>query len=112
VAREVPAVLEESIARMGTTFSTYRTIWNEPGAYGEQLLVYDRAGEPCRHCGTPLKRIVQNGRSTYFCPSCQRREVSSNGARKLARPGAGAARRAGALARRGGRKGARRLSNH
>jgi len=112
VAREVPAVLEESIARMGTTFSTYRTIWNEPGAYGEKLLVYDRAGEPCRHCGTPLKRIVQNGRSTYFCPSCQRREVSSNGARKLARPGAGASRRAGALARRGGRKGARRLSNH
>ncbi len=72
VAREVPAVLEESIARMGTTFSSYRTLWNEPGQYGEQLLVYDRGGEPCRSCGTPVRRIVQAGRSTYFCPTCQR----------------------------------------
>jgi formamidopyrimidine-DNA glycosylase len=77
VAVEIPAVLEESIARMGTTFSSYRTIWNEPGQYGEELLVYDRAGEPCRHCGTPVRRIVQGGRSTFFCPSCQRREQPS-----------------------------------
>ena len=71
IAAEIPAVLEESIARMGTTFSTYRTIWNEPGQYGDELLVYDRAGEPCRACGTPVRRIVQGGRSTYFCPACQ-----------------------------------------
>jgi formamidopyrimidine-DNA glycosylase len=71
VAAEIPAVLEESIARMGTTFSTYRTLWNEPGQYGEDLLVYDRAGEPCRSCGREVRRIVQGGRSTYFCPSCQ-----------------------------------------
>ncbi len=73
VAAEVVPVLEASIARMGTTFSTYRTIWNEPGEYGEQLLVYDRAGEPCRRCGGDVKRIVQAGRSTFFCPACQRR---------------------------------------
>ena len=77
VAEQVPAVLEESIARMGTTFSSYRTIWNEPGQYGESLLVYDRAGQPCPNCGTPLVRIVQSGRSTFFCPNCQRRERSS-----------------------------------
>jgi len=71
VASEIPAVLEESIARMGTTFSTYRTLWNEPGQYGEDLLVYDRAGEPCRVCGNEVRRIVQGGRSTFFCPSCQ-----------------------------------------
>jgi len=97
VAAEIVAVLEESIARMGTTFSSYRTIWNEPGQYGNELLVYDRAGEPCRHCGTPLERIVQNGRSTFFCPSCQRRERSSL--------------RAGARERRGRGVAARRLSN-
>jgi formamidopyrimidine-DNA glycosylase len=74
VAAEIPAVLEESIARMGTTFSTYRTIWNEPGRYGEELLVYDREGEPCRACGTPVRRIVQGGRATYLCPACQRRD--------------------------------------
>jgi formamidopyrimidine-DNA glycosylase len=73
VAREIPLVLEESIARMGTTFGTYRTIWNQPGEYGDQLLVYDRAGEPCRRCGTPVRRIVQGGRATFFCPGCQRR---------------------------------------
>jgi formamidopyrimidine-DNA glycosylase len=65
-----------AIARMGTTFSTYRTIWNEPGQYGEQLLVYDRRGEPCRRCGTPVKRIVQAGRSTFFCPGCQTRAAA------------------------------------
>jgi formamidopyrimidine-DNA glycosylase len=73
VAEEIPRVLEESIARMGTTFSTYRTIWNEPGEYGERLLVYDRAGEPCRRCGTAVRRIVQGGRATFFCPACQRK---------------------------------------
>jgi formamidopyrimidine-DNA glycosylase len=72
VAAEIPAVLEESIARMGTTFSTYRTIWNEPGQYGDELLVYDRQGEPCRVCGAPIRRIVQAGRSTFLCPACQR----------------------------------------
>jgi formamidopyrimidine-DNA glycosylase len=71
IAAEIPAVLQESIARMGTTFSTYRTLWNEPGQYGDELLVYDRAGEPCRACGDEVRRIVQGGRSTFFCPACQ-----------------------------------------
>jgi len=78
IAGEIPLVLEESIARMGTTFSTYRTIWNEPGEYGAQLLVYDRAGLPCRRCGEPVRRIVQAGRSTFFCLRCQRREPRAN----------------------------------
>lgn len=73
VAGETTAVLEEAIARMGTTFSAYRTLWNEPGAYGEQLRVYDRGGEPCRRCGTPIRRVVQAQRSTFFCPACQKR---------------------------------------
>lgn len=73
LAIEVPRVLEESIARMGTTFSTYRTIWNEPGQYGDELLVYDRAGAPCRVCGTPVRRIVQAARATFLCAACQPR---------------------------------------
>jgi len=71
VAAEIRAVLAEAIARMGTTFSAYRTIWGEPGQYGELLRVYDRAGEPCRQCGTAVRRIVQGARSTFYCPSCQ-----------------------------------------
>jgi formamidopyrimidine-DNA glycosylase len=71
VAVEMTKVLNEAIERMGTTFSMYRTLWNEPGTYGEKLLVYDRVGEPCRACTTPIRRIVQGQRSTFFCPSCQ-----------------------------------------
>jgi len=73
VAGEVVQVLAEAVDRFGTTFSAYRTLWNEPGQYGERLLVYDRAGEACRHCGTPIRRIVQGARSTFYCPVCQRR---------------------------------------
>jgi formamidopyrimidine-DNA glycosylase len=71
IARETLAVLAEAIERSGTTFSMYRTLWNEPGAYGEQLRVYDRPGEPCRACGTAIRRIVQGARSTFYCPKCQ-----------------------------------------
>ncbi len=38
-----------------------------------RLDVYDREGRACRRCGTPIRRIVQAGRSTYYCPTCQRR---------------------------------------
>jgi formamidopyrimidine-DNA glycosylase len=40
--------------------------------YEERLRVYDRAGRPCVVCGTPIKRIVQAARSTFYCPQCQR----------------------------------------
>jgi formamidopyrimidine-DNA glycosylase len=48
-----------------------------PGRYTDKanrhrFAVYDREGEPCVVCGTPIRRIIQAGRSTYFCPKCQR----------------------------------------
>ena len=88
VAREIASVLGESIRRMGTTFSMYRNPRGEPGAFAEELRVYDRAGEPCRTCGTPIRRIVQGQRSTFFCPRCQ-----GPGGRPGARPAAAAASR-------------------
>jgi formamidopyrimidine-DNA glycosylase len=50
----------------------------EPITYVEEggenvFVVYDRAGQPCSTCGTAIERIVQGGRSTYYCPSCQPR---------------------------------------
>lgn len=45
---------------------------NTPDYYEERLLVYDRAGSPCPECRTPVKRIVQAARSTFYCPRCQR----------------------------------------
>lgn len=71
VAGATRAVLAEAIERCGTTFSAYRTLWNEPGDYGDQLRVYDRSGQPCRACGAAIRRIVQGARSTFFCPRCQ-----------------------------------------
>lgn len=86
ITAEIGAVLGEAIERMGTTFSMYRTLWNEPGAYGERLLVYDRAGEPCRRCRTPIRRIVQSQRSTYYCPTCQRKSARGTPVRRRTGP--------------------------
>lgn len=41
-------------------------------SYEERLRVYDREGKPCLVCGTPIRRIVQAARSTFYCPNCQR----------------------------------------
>lgn len=66
------AVLQESIDRRGTTFSDYRDANGEEGAFLPLLQVYDRAGQPCVRCGTPIKRIVLSNRSAFYCPKCQR----------------------------------------
>ncbi|HEY2081201.1 MAG TPA: bifunctional DNA-formamidopyrimidine glycosylase/DNA-(apurinic or apyrimidinic site) lyase [Verrucomicrobiae bacterium] len=44
-----------------------------PDFYEERLRVYDRAGKPCATCGTAIKRIVQAARSTFYCPTCQKK---------------------------------------
>lgn len=44
-----------------------------PDFYSERLIVYDHAGQPCPRCATPIRRIVQAARSTFFCPQCQRK---------------------------------------
>lgn len=68
-------VLQEAIHHMGTTFadtvSDYRDTSGNRGRFQDCLAVYNREGEPCRRCNRTIERIVQGGRSTYFCPSCQ-----------------------------------------
>lgn len=69
-------VLQEAIRYEGSTLSdgTYRNALNQSGSYQNQHRVYDRADEPCPDCGgTPIVRIVQAQRSTFFCPACQPR---------------------------------------
>lgn len=68
----VQEVLAEAIAFRGTTFLDYRDAEGKPGEFVGRLRVYDRAGQPCRQCAEPVARIVQGGRSTFFCPHCQR----------------------------------------
>jgi formamidopyrimidine-DNA glycosylase len=64
-------ILRNAIAQMGTTFSDFRQPGGQPGDYGNQLDVYGQKGQPCPRCRTTIERLVQNGRSTFFCPSCQ-----------------------------------------
>ncbi|WP_217125911.1 bifunctional DNA-formamidopyrimidine glycosylase/DNA-(apurinic or apyrimidinic site) lyase [Hydrogenophilus thiooxidans] len=67
----VRAVLEAAIAAGGTSLRDYVTVDGAPGWFQVQLAVYGRAGQPCVRCGTPIERIVQQGRSTWWCPRCQ-----------------------------------------
>lgn len=69
----VVRVLTHAIAREGTTLRDYRTPNGATGEFKEELLVYDRAGEPCRTCGTALAMTQEiDGRQTVFCWRCQR----------------------------------------
>jgi formamidopyrimidine-DNA glycosylase len=71
VREGVRQVLQEAIDHRGTTFLDYRDARGEEGAFASRLKVYDREGQPCPGCKGTIERIVQAGRSTFFCPSCQ-----------------------------------------
>ena len=70
----VKAVLEEAIMAGGSTLRDHRQTDGELGYFQHSFRVYGREGQPCLKPGCPgvVERIVQAGRSTFFCPSCQR----------------------------------------
>ena len=72
--RVMRKVLEEAIAYRGTTVSDYRTGEGRKGNYQRKLRVYGREGKKCprRGCEATIVRRTHAGRSTYFCPQCQR----------------------------------------
>ncbi|KFE34087.1 bifunctional DNA-formamidopyrimidine glycosylase/DNA-(apurinic or apyrimidinic site) lyase [Thioclava atlantica] len=65
-------VLTEAIAAGGSSLRDHRQADGELGYFQHTFRVYDREDETCAGCGTPIRRIVQSGRSTFFCPSCQK----------------------------------------
>ena len=72
--RLVPAiheVLDEAIAAGGSTLRDFAAPNGELGYFPKSFAVYDREGKPCR-CGGTVRRLVQGGRSTFYCPTCQR----------------------------------------
>lgn len=76
-AKLVPAiktVLEKAIAAGGSSLRDHRRPDGELGYFQHDFHVYGREGEPCRRCGPayPVRRLVQSGRSTFYCPHCQR----------------------------------------
>jgi formamidopyrimidine-DNA glycosylase len=72
LVRGVRAVLTQAIRSGGTTLRDYLGTDGAPGYFRQRLYVYERAGKPCRRCGTPVRSFTQGQRSTYYCPSCQR----------------------------------------
>ncbi len=73
-AKASRATLEKLVAAIRLVLSPKKRL---PGRYTDtrgasRFAVYDREGEICRRCGGTIERIVQAGRSTYFCASCQR----------------------------------------
>ena len=70
----IKAVLAEAIAAGGSSLRDHRRTDGELGMFQHNFRVYDREGKPCptRGCKGTIKRIVQCGRSTFFCPVCQR----------------------------------------
>ncbi len=68
----VRAVLERGIANRGASFRDYVDGAGNTGQQQMYVRVFRRTGKPCYTCGTPIERIVIGGRSTHFCPRCQR----------------------------------------
>jgi len=69
---DIKAVLAEAILAGGSTLRDFKDTSGELGYFQHRFDVYDREGEACRRCGAPVRRIVQSGRSTFFCSRCQR----------------------------------------
>ncbi|MBV2359317.1 bifunctional DNA-formamidopyrimidine glycosylase/DNA-(apurinic or apyrimidinic site) lyase [Thalassococcus sp. CAU 1522] len=70
----VRAVLSEAIEAGGSSLRDFRQADGELGYFQHSFDAYGREGEPCRtpDCGDTIRRLVQSGRSTFYCPSCQR----------------------------------------
>ena len=65
-------VLADAIRRGGSSISDYRDGLGREGWFQLDHCVYDRAGRPCPRCRTPIRARVVVGRSTFYCPRCQR----------------------------------------
>jgi formamidopyrimidine-DNA glycosylase len=68
----IKSVLKDAIEAGGSSLRDHRRADGSLGDFQHNFRVYDREGEPCPSCKGKIKRIVQNGRSTFYCPSCQK----------------------------------------
>ena len=72
LAQAINEVISEAIDAGGSTLKDFAATDGALGYFQHRFRVYDREGEPCPDCGSQIKRIVQSGRSTFFCGTCQR----------------------------------------
>jgi formamidopyrimidine-DNA glycosylase len=69
----IVGALERGLDLGGSSIDDYRDARGGRGSMQEEFLVHTREGLPCPRCSETIRRIVVSGRSTYFCPACQRR---------------------------------------
>ncbi len=72
LAAAVPAVLEEAIEAGGSSLRDHAAPDGTLGYFQKGFQVYGQESEPCHTCGSAVERITQSGRSSFFCPRCQR----------------------------------------
>jgi formamidopyrimidine-DNA glycosylase len=68
----IRSTLEAAVEAGGSTLRDFARSDGSPGYFQQHYFVYDRAGEPCRVCGTPIRALRLGQRSTFYCPRCQR----------------------------------------
>lgn len=73
LAQAVKSILAQALKLGGSTLRDFRDAHGMAGAFQSQARVYGRTHEPCDVCATPIRRLVQGQRSTFFCATCQRR---------------------------------------
>jgi len=73
LALAVRLILQKAIDTGGSSLKDFVNSEGDPGHFMVQSKVYDRKDLPCKECKTPIKKIVQGQRSTYYCPQCQKR---------------------------------------
>jgi len=64
-------VLNKSIASGGTTLRDFFAPSGSKGYFSVSLTVYGKEGQPCPKCANPISRLIQTGRSTFYCKTCQ-----------------------------------------
>ena len=72
LAQTIPAVLQRAIEAGGSSLRDFAQPSGELGYFQHEFQVYGREGEECQRCGEGIRRIVQSGRSSFYCPSCQK----------------------------------------
>jgi len=72
LTENIKKVLNKAIKAGGTTLQDFAKVDGKPGYFSQELSVYGRENENCYNCNGKIKRIVQNQRSTFYCPKCQK----------------------------------------
>lgn len=71
LAHHIQQVLRQSIAKGGSTLKDFTVASGTTGYFQQTLLVYGKHKQPCPSCGTPIEKVVINGRASTYCPNCQ-----------------------------------------